>query len=125
MKRWAKNLSVAMCLLIFVASVMLWVRSYWCTDEWGWEHCDAYEGVPFDYLAPPHESRCALSARGRVWVGRTFDTTTYSKHALSGWYYRAVGMDDFRLEGSSFRAAAGVWNIDNAIDGNYDGVVIP
>src|SRR5438128_11345872 len=32
-KRWAGNIFVLLCLLVFVGSVMLWVRSYFVGEE--------------------------------------------------------------------------------------------
>jgi hypothetical protein len=125
MRRKLFTIAAGVSAVVFVGVCVLWVRSYWRADEWGWERCDAYEGAPFDYVGPPHETRCAVSRRGRIWLGRTIDTVTYSPNALSGWYHRPKEIDDPRLDGGSFRPAADVWNTDNAIDGNYDGVVIP
>lgn len=60
MKKRAFNALVALSLALFVATCVMWARSYWQSDQWSWRTRTGRAGVD--------------SLRGRVIVGRVIVT---------------------------------------------------
>lgn len=56
MKRWLFNILAALSLLVFMATVALWVRTYWYSDQLtkSWNVNDKY------YLLMPYWAFCLL-----------------------------------------------------------------
>jgi hypothetical protein len=102
MTRRLLNLLTALSLLLCIAVLALWVRSYWARDQWSYRWREV-QGDNDSFGA-----HGLTSLGGQVWIGYWWQDNRYLRRSHEGLSVEAWRIGSVQQQGSQFSPPAGV-----------------